>query len=363
MLREIIVKIRGSKKAASFFVIMITLSYSGQALLHAWEADPQPDYNIFMVPFLNHCNPLQYPQRDGYALQPDNLTAIHNGVYSDTRDPLKWWVDCASWDWLGHSKILPIIFSIGLMPLVYLLSVELTKDRIIGLLSLSAFVMNPLYTDWISSITYDQEWSFFLILSTYLMFKAKSIGAIPSFMLGIAAKGLGLLYLPVWLYTLWHSNQSRTVRVLSIGIMLGATVSIGFILLPRAEHFVGGAIGFYPDHANDALMRNFDMFWPEIPFLMAFAGINATFHAKSRPANKKVVILWMISALITTPLIYLFTTQFVFVYRFVPFAVFMSIFFAMVIVETGNFVLESRLNVKPREKKPLLRFLKECYLG
>lgn len=55
-------------------------------------------------------------------------------------------------------------------------------------------------------------------------------------------------------------------------------------------------------------------------------------------------IVWILNSFATTPLIFLFTNQFQFVYRFVPLAVFMSIFIGIVIIEMGNFIKEYLMN-------------------
>lgn len=360
MLRDTLIVVRNSKRIIPLIVIMITIGQGGQALLQAWQPDPYPDYQIFMVPFLQHCDPLKVPQRDGYTLLSDNVTAIHNGIYKNTRDPLKWWMDCASYQWLDHSKILPILFNIGIIPLTYLLSTALTKDRIIGFLAVTTLLANPLYTQWITSMTYDQEWAFFLLLSVWLMYRFKAL-AYPSLLFSVLAKGLSIMYLPAWLYSLFKSDMKRNEKIAIIGLIGIAIAGTMLLLHGKIESMVGASIGFFPDHAGDALTRNFSMLWDEMPYLMAFVGINVTFHAKNKPMNKKVAAFWMLNALATTPLTYLFTDQFMFVYRFVPLAVFMSIYIGMVIVESCNWFMESRMNQQP--KRPWKQMLKEAYLG
>lgn len=342
MLRGTIIIIRNHKKIIPLFIIVATLA-QGTLLFNAWEKETFPDYNIFIVPFVNHCSLDKYPQRDGYQLQPDNVTAIHNGIYKDTRDPLKWYVNCLSYKTTGSASFIPILFSIGLIPLVYLISMQLTNDRLIGLIATIAFTLNPLYSDWSASATYDQTWSFFLILSVYLMFRFNGTQfAIPALIASLAAKGLGVLYLPVWVYSLWKTKASQQNKLFGLGIFFLFFGAVG-IYLSSKVNLIGGDLGFYPSHLQDGLLQNMSILYGVIPTLIIFAIIYKVIKPKERTKNRGLVFSWIVSAFMTTPLIYLFTNQFQFVYRFVPLAVFMSIFIAMTIIETGNYIVQLKL--------------------
>lgn len=324
-------------------VVLVTLAQGIQAIPQAWTPDTYPDYNMFIVPYIQHCSLNHFPQRDGYTVLSDNVTAIHDGKYKDTRDPLKWYVNCLSYKITGSASFIPILFSLGLIPLVYLLSMQLVKDKLIGLLSMTAFILNPLYSNWVTSATYDQTWSFFLALSVYLMFRFKGTQySIPSLLASLAAKGLGVLYFPAWIYSLWKTQASQRNRLMGLGIMF-LLFGLGSMYLVSKTNVVGGDIGFYPEHIQDGLLRNMSMLYDVIPTLILFGVISRVIKPKERTKNLGLVIAWIVSAFMTTPLIYLFTNQFQFVYRFVPLAVFMSIFIGMTIIETGNYVLHLKL--------------------
>lgn len=345
MLRDGIVILRNHKKIIPILVLLVTIAQGVQAIPQAWTPDTYPDYTMFVVPYLQHCSLNHFPQRDGYVVLSDNVTAIHDGKYKDTRDPLKWYINCLSYKTTGSASFIPILFSIGLIPLVYLVSIQLTNDRLIGLISTTAFILNSLYSVWVTSSTYDQTWSFFLVLSVYLMFRLKGTQyAIPGLLTSFAAKGLGVLYLPAWIYSLWKTETSQRNKLLGLGIMF-LLFGLGSLYLSSKTNPVGADIGFYPNHLQDGLLRNMSMLYDVIPTLILFGIISRVIKPKERTKNRGLVISWIVSAFMTTPLIYLFTNQFQFVYRFVPLAVFMSIFIGMTIIETGNYILERRLKV------------------
>lgn len=322
---------------------MITASQALQMIPQAWIPDSYPDYKIFVVPYLEHCSLTHYPQRDGYTLLSDNVTAIHDGKYQPTRDPLKWYINCLSFKLTDSASFIPILLSIGLIPLVYLLSIQLTNDKLIGLIAIVSFIMNPLFNQWNTSATYDQTWSCFLILSVYMMFKLKGTQyAIPGLIASLAAKGLGVLYLPVWIYSLFKSGTSQRNKFLGLGIMF-LLVGIGGVVLSHKANVVGADIGFFPDHLESALLKNFSILYDVVPILIGLAIVQRIIKPKTPVQNKTLVILWILSALLTTPVIYLFTNQFQFVYRFVPLAVFMSILMGITVIETGNYIIERKL--------------------
>lgn len=294
--------------------------------------DPYPDYYYFVLPVMNSCELDELPHING----------------QETRGPLKWYINCLSYKIFDNHKTIPILFSIGLMPLVYYLGYYISRDRIIGILSLIAFTYNPIYNDWNHNGTYDQVWAFFLILSVVILFKyQKGGGAIASYFISIFAKALTLLYLPVWLYTIYKTEKPRQVRLAQIVATLIILITLGYVTLSYLEEdlgfLVGNEIGFYPENWDQALFRNISILWQVIPALLLFFGVYFYFKTGYKPKNIGLVFAWMLFIVLTTPIIHLFTQQNQYTYRFVPFAAFMSIFISMVIVKVGYWVRETRL--------------------
>lgn len=293
--------------------------------------DKEPDTWYFVLPYVFTCNLGEFPH-----IEDDHQ-----------RNPLKWWINCLSFQSTGNYKIIPALFGIAIMPLVYLLGGVITNDRFIGFVSLIAFVMNPLYTDWATQGTYDQVWSFFFILSLLFLFKKHDGVSVASMVLSIAAKFMAGLMFPVYLYTMYQNTKNKKYLWLTTGMFIAAAViGISVIGIDPA----GTTFGFYPDHWEDAVFRNISLFWQVIPILALFIVINRNFipHAKMR--NQKIVVIWMAAFFMINPFVYFFTLQDTYSYRYVPLAAFMSIFFAMTIVNAGNWFIERQLGL--HKKKP-----------
>lgn len=283
-------------------------------------------------------------ENDYYGLLIYAFDCSHHGVFERdgylTRNPLKWISVCQSWNLFHNVKVIPLIFNIGVMPLVYLVATRLTHDRLIGLVALIAFIYNPLYTDWKSSGTYDNMWSFFLLLSVWI---AGSRFSVPAYGVSVAAKSISLMYFPAWIFTLCKSGKSRKEIIITCGLVLGLA-----LIANQYFSMVGASVGFYPSRWEDALVRNISVLWQVIPYIALLVVLNRTFIPKFKIQSEKLVFVWIICALLQNPFVYLFTMQDTYSYRYVPLAAFMSILVGITLVNIGNWYAEVQLKKPSR---------------
>lgn len=289
--------------------------------------DQEPDTWYFVLPYVFTCELDEMPQFSKDANQ---------------RNPLKWWLNCLSFHVFENYKIIPAFFGIAIMPLVYLLGSYLTNDRFIGLVALVSFTINPLYTDWATQGTYDQVWAFFFILSIVLLFKRFTHVSILSMIVSISAKAMAGLMMPVYLYTMYQQPEKKKYVLLTIGLIVMASL-IGLFVFDI--NFVGNEIGFYPERWDEAVFRNISLFWQVIPGLALLIVLNRNFIPKQKMPNQKIVTLWMGAFFLINPIVYFFTMQDTYSYRYVPLAAFMSVFTGMTLVNIGNWWHERQLGL------------------
>lgn len=290
--------------------------------------DKEPDTWYFVWPYVFTCEIDEFPKIDGRD--------------SNQRNPLKWWLNCASFQLTDNYKFIPGLFGIAIMPLVYLLGSYITNDRFIGLVSLISFTVNPLYTDWATQGTYDQVWAFFFVLSLVFLFRRKTPASIISIVLSISAKAMAGLMLPVYLYTMYQQPDKKKYVWLTIGL-IGVASLIGVFVLEIG--FVGADVGFYPERWDEAVFRNISLFWQIIPILALFVVLNRNFIPIQKMPNLKIVSLWMLAFFMINPFVYFFTMQDTYSYRYVPLAAFMSVFIGMTLVNMGNWWHERQLGL------------------
>ena len=287
--------------------------------------DKEPDTWYFVLPYVFTCHLDELPSFGDVS----------------QRNPLKWWINCLSFQVTGNYKIIPGLFGIAIMPLVYLLGGYITNDRFIGLVSLLAFTANPLYTDWATQGTYDQVWSFFFILSLVFLFKKHDGISIASLVVSIAAKSMAGLMLPMYVYTMYQKSENKKRVIFTMMLVLAVGV-IGIVV--TGINPIGSLVGFFPQRWDEALFRNISLFWQIIPILALFVVVNRNFIPKQKMPNQKIVAYWMIAFFMINPFVYFFTLQDTYSYRYVPLAAFMSVFIGMTIVNLGNWFMERQMN-------------------
>jgi hypothetical protein len=330
--RQLISVLRTEKKLSLLLIVGITASQAISIVPFMFEHDQYPDYEYTILPYVFDCSTDEIPNRDG----------------SITRNPIKWWLHCASFQLTGYPNALLMPFNVLILPLVFYLGFYLTNDRIIGMIAMAAMLYNPLYKDWINTGTYDQVWAFFLLLSIVVIFKQQKAGIIP-LIVATLTKSMVIMYFPLWLYTVWKVKKDK---VLIISFVAAVAIT-GFVLyeIGFANKVVGASIGFYPENIETAIFINLSLFWQVVPLLALFAVLNNTFRAKIKPLNKRIVVIWILGILVSNPLVHLFTLQGTFSYRYVPFAAFISVFVAMTLVELGNWYIEMQMKKAERKAK------------
>ena len=316
MIRNTIGLIRYNKTYCTLIATMILASYSVTIVQEINDTEPYPDYYENIIPMKMDCS---------YEME--------------SRGFLKYWMNCFSYEYVGHDRIIPIIASISIVYFTYVLANTITNNRIIGLISMGAVSVNPLLTMFDSSPTYDQVWAALFLFSVFLLYKKPVIGIV-SFPLSIISKVLAVAYLPGMILNILIDNRIKHRKKILLSTIPIAITSV-FVLFYFG---VGNTIGLYPERLLDGFLRIFESIWTIFPVVIGAIVVDRFFMSKEKPQGKKVVLVWIACILLTTPMIYLFTeSQYQFGYRFVPFAVFFSIYLGMVCVQLGNFITETRL--------------------
>jgi len=322
-MREVVAFIRNKPTFVLLLVVSLTAMEFIEIVPFMFSNDEYPDYYYTILPFVFDCDLNEFGERNG-------------GI---TRNPIKWYLHCLSYEVTGYPNALLMPFAPACIPLVYLLGYYLTKDRMIGLLSMLAMIFNPLYTNWTNTGTYDQVWTFFILLSIVLLYKSNA-GSFISWGVAVFAKSFSLAFFPLWLYSYFKIRKDWTF-ILIICILLGAASGIGFMFYENLANItVGASIGFFPENAEAALFTNIGIFWEVLPALVIFASLGLQLKSKVPIPNKRLVSIWLVYILATTPVIHLFTMQGTFGYRYVIFAAFMSIFISMTLIQLGNWFIE-----------------------
>ena len=329
-MESLITQIRNKRRVAWIFLTVILASYATPLVQELDDVEPFADYYYGVLLNYITCNPTQL----------DKIN-IHQNAF------LRYWFNCFSEKVLGNDRVVPFAFSIGLVYLVYLLGHYITKDRIIGLISSTAFSINPLLTMYDTSPTYDQIWAFFVILSVVLLYKKPFLTPLV-YPLAIASKILAISYLPVFVYTILSEPIKH--KKLTLGLLvLVITIGIITVMALGPEY----KLGFHPERLGVAVLQLLIHLTVLLPILGIFALFLVMFKAKTKIIGTRIVYVWMIWILLTTLMIFVFSGHMQYSYRYVPFAAFMSVFIGISIVNFGNKVVEMLPRSKTHESEGL----------
>lgn len=321
--RQTVSLLRYHKRIAPLMVILITGSTMVFAVPHMWADEIYPDYYDVILPFVYSCDVADPWMQGDY---------FHRNI-------IKYQLHCISWQYLESPTALLIPFNVMVPLLTYLVASTITKDRVIGLIAFAGMHVNPLYMDWRYSGTYDMVWVFFVLLAAYFVYSNKNELSIIGMGLGVMAKSVSIMYLPVWLITAKNKKRLLIYTGIITGILLFlVSDDVGAF----ARTMVGNEIGFYPDKWQDALGANLSILWQVLPVFLALIGINSVFRSSTKPPGKRIVLSWLLITIIGTAMVHLFTHQQTYGYRLGVFASFLSIYAGMVIVEMGNFIINRK---------------------
>lgn len=231
----------------------------------------------------------------------------------------------ASMHVFGTYRAIPLIASIAMLILTYLITLEISKSRFAGLVSVVAVIQSSNFMVYDTTITYPNFWGAFYLLSLYLIFK-KWYGSAISFVGSFLTKILALGLLPTSIAFVALSNIPRKRKIIVIA---------SFAVLP----VIGIPFTYYIDNSIIDVQK-FD----SLDFLSSLGIVSTQFRydivivmfllpvtfgifirAKNGLANAnsvQVLIFTMLLVAILIPALSTYTNS---PYRFVPFSAFFAI--------------------------------------
>lgn len=113
-----------------------------------------------------------------------------------------------------NPRVLPLISSIFLLLLSYLISLELTKNRIISLISPLILLFTNSFTFYAESFAYPAFWTTLFMFSFYLSIKSNRLAIIP-YVLSIPMKAITITFLPILIIC----NKSKIQRIILLSLI------------------------------------------------------------------------------------------------------------------------------------------------
>jgi len=228
----------------------------------------------------------------------------------------------------GNYRIIPFIASIFLLLLTYFFTVEISKKRFAGIISLIILLQSNVFLTYDSTVSYTNFWILFYLLSLFLVYKLWPISPL-TYLLSIASKALTAMFLPMSLFFIYRSDIPRIRKIII------ASASTAIILVGVLATTSGVQITSVSDVKEEFDWDEFWMGFSSFSYQLRFDGLVILFilplivglfiasRNGIRHADSIMVLIGGI--LFSGPLLTGFTELTNQPYRFVPFVVFFAI--------------------------------------
>ena len=230
-------------------------------------------------------------------------------------------------------KVIPFIASISLLVLTYFFTLEITKKRFAGIVSMIILLQSFTFLEYDTSATYPSFWILFFVLSLYIIYKKGYFSSIPYF-LSIACKPITALFFPILLFLLYNSKLPRKKK-----IYITITYAIGIIIIGGVFEYVYPTLDIF-DPFEKYVTFDFDNanFWAGFatwPFQLRFNGLFLLFicpvivglFVKSRMGVTQAdsILVLILGTILYLPFFLTFTNLYGQPYRELPLIIFFAV--------------------------------------
>ena len=238
---------------------------------------------------------------------------------------------------LQNVKIIPFVFSILVIVITYFLTRELSQKRFAGIISMIIVLQSYTFLRYDTIAIYDNFWTFFYLLSIYLIFKKWYLSSV-SYILSIFSKAFSLTFLPMSLFLIFKSKISLRKKILTCVTYAGMIITIISIwrvdqtLYPKILEIDTNA--FWIGFTKWSYQMQLDLF---LIFTILPLIVGLYYKAKQKIVAAEIMMFLILGALTVGPFVELFTTFYVtFPYRFVPLVVFFAIGVGILLAKKTN---------------------------
>jgi len=233
-----------------------------------------------------------------------------------------------SQEFFQNIKFLPFVASILVVIFTALITIQISKKRFAGIISMLILLQSITFTDFDTIAVYENFWVLFFLISLYTIQKKSWFSSPISFILSIFTKAFVVTYFWINIFFIYRAEISKKTKYVILGsyaAILGITYSIfqnqssiiyDEVVRINFNSFLDGFTGWGNSMQLDPLLM-----------LCVIPLIIGLFIKSLKGVKQSDSILIMIAGtLLAAPLISLVTDfYFILPYRFIPFAVAIAI--------------------------------------
>ena len=223
-------------------------------------------------------------------------------------------------------KLLPFLGSIALLLVTYILTNEITKNRVAGIISMLFLLQSYTFLRYDSFAMYENFWVVFYILSLYLIYKKFFTSAI-SYALSILTKAFTAIFLPMSIVLILYSNLP-TKRKISLLVTYAIMFTIIIVIWSVDASVYDNIIRIDFNQILTAIAKTSYQLRFDTLFLVGLLPLTIGLILKAKNnSNFAVPILFLITgSIFAGAIVEMLSAHFVILpYRFVPTIVFFAI--------------------------------------
>lgn len=231
----------------------------------------------------------------------------------------------ASMTLFGNYGVIAFVGSVVLLLTTYLITKEIAKKRFAGIIAMLVVIQSNVFLTYDTSVTYDNFWILFYLLSLYTIIRAWPASPI-TYLLSIPSKALTAIFLPMSLFFIYSSDIQRKKKLILLA-SYGIIGIIGLIAISSFNESLSGIeigesnIEFWQGFTSMAFQLRFDGLVVLLLMPLVIGLFIASRHGY-RYANAVLVLIGFF--ILTVPILTGFTNMTNQPYRFVPLVVFFA---------------------------------------
>ena len=224
-------------------------------------------------------------------------------------------------------KVIPFIASIALALMTYFLTLKITGKRFAGLIAMVILIQSFSFLRYDTTATYANFWILLYVVSLYLLFTKRWYLSPAVFIISIFAKPLTVAFLPLTLFFIYRAKVPHKTKVylgsiyVIMALLMVGTIISGFKISGiQVDSF--DILEFLEGFTTVAYQLRYEVLI--LSFLLPVTVGLILLSRKGFPHIESVLIL-MLGALLSAPLLAAFTYYNIFPYRYLPFVMFFAV--------------------------------------
>ena len=245
-----------------------------------------------------------------------------------------------SQEFFQNIKILPFTASVLSVIFTALIAIQISKKRLAGIIAMVVLLQSVTFTDFDTIAVYENFWVLFYLISIYSINKKWWYASPITFLLSVFSKAFTATYFWMNLFFIYRSEIPTKSKLILFG-SYGIVISIMYLIFDSGRSIIYDDIIRYD---FDAFLDGFTGWGNSMQLdpliILCILPLTVGLFIKSLKGLKQAdsILLLLAGSILAGPLISLITDfYFIFLYRFIPFVIFVAIGIGIIFSKKTNF--------------------------